>query len=408
MNVTTLRKDFPILNRPEPPVYLDSACTTLKPQPVLDALMKYYTEFSACAGRSAHALGTQVSMAIDEARARVAGFIGATDAGQVVFTKNATEGLNLVAAGFPFEKGDRVLLGQFEHNSNLVPWHRCQERLGRNDGLRMLEPIPMNSAGEVDMDGYIKALENGIRMVAFSGTSNLTGVTQPIKKMARIAHEYDTLVLLDGAQYVPHHQVDVKELEVDLMAFSGHKLLGPTGIGVLWGQPEVLEQMEPLVAGGGSIRTSGFSGHELLEPPERFEGGTQNHAGILGLRAALDYLEAVGMDNIQEHETKLNRILTEGTAGRAGLKILGPKDHEKRGAIFNFAMDGFDHHDMALALEAKSNIMVRSGHHCQHTWFHENNIPGSTRASVYLYNSEEEMRLLVDTLENISKNLPKK
>ncbi len=403
MNLTDLRLDFPILtpqNNAKPLIYLDSACQSLRPRQVIDAVNKYYSDYPACSGRSNHQLATTVTRLVEEARQQVARFIGASRMQEVVFTRNTTEGINLVANSLDLKAGDVVLIGGKEHNSNLIPWQMLVKRIGIQ--LKILHPL---EDGSFNMAAFEKELASPVKLVSFGYTSNLDGTTVPAEQIIKLAHKKGALVLLDGAQTISQRKVNVHALDVDLLAFSGHKILGPSGTGVLYGKYKILEKMQPFLVGGDTVATSTYDSCEFLPVPEKFEAGLQDYAGIIGLGEAVRYLQNVGFDEIQKQELLLNQIMTEGTKDVQGLHVIGPADPKLRGGIFTFFIDGVDSHRIALMLDQMANICVRSGQHCVHSWFNQKDIKGSVRASAYFYNTPHEAELFVENLKKIRKVL---
>jgi cysteine desulfurase / selenocysteine lyase len=400
MDVTRFRQDFPILQNSKI-TYFDTACQSLRPQVVIDAIVGYYEQSSACSGRSMHRLAAKVTQDVDAARAAVAKFIGAIRKEEIVFTRNTTEGINLVANSLEFRPGDVILISDKEHNSNLIPW----QKLVRTQGV-ILKIIPSNPDNTFDLSAYDRMLEQGsVRLVAFGMTSNLDGVSIPSFEVVNHAHHSGALVLFDAAQSAPHQKLNVKTLDVDFLAFSGHKLLGPSGTGVLFSKYSLLEEMQPFMVGGDTVISSTYESCEFLPPPEKFEAGLQDYAGIIGLGAAVQYIQKVGFDDIQKQEYLINQNLTDNLKDLSGLTIIGPADPALRGGIFSFYIKGIDSHRIALMLDQMAGIMVRSGQHCVHSWFNSQNIVGSVRASSYFYNTVEEASFLVENIKKIRKVL---
>ena len=399
MNIQKIRDDFPILSKEingKPIIYLDNACMTLKPTQVIDAMNEYYYEHPACGGRSVHKFGTQVSIKCDRARKKIKKFLNADDPKEIIFTRNTTEGINLIARCFNFQKGDVVLTTDREHNSNLAPWHIMRELKGINH-----EIVRSNSDNTFNMEAFQERMGKDIKMVSMVHTSNLEGYTIPAEEIIKIAHDHDALVMLDGAQSAAHRYLDIKRLDVDFFSFSIHKMCGPTGMGVLYGKSHLLNDLSPFIVGGDTIFETTYQTSKFLDPPNRFEGGLQNYAGMLGSGAAVEYLLNIGMKNIQEHETKLNTIMTSKLDNISNVHIIGPKEPEKRAGIVSFWVDNMEAHDLAMIMDEVANIMLRSGMHCVHSWFNSRGINGSTRASAYLYNTEEEAKIFGDTLEDV-------
>jgi len=403
MTLSDLRLDFPILNptkNEKRVVYFDTACQSLRPRQVIEAVTRYYTQYPACSGRSQHQLGTAVTRLAEEARQLVARFLGAAKPEEIVFTRNTTEGINLVANAFDFQPGETVLISGKEHNSNLIPWQMLAKRQGVQ--LKILPPL---ADGTFDMVGFEKTLTGGVKLVSFGYTSNLDGVTLPVEQIIKLAHKHSALVMLDAAQAAPHRKINVRALDVDFLALSGHKILGPSGTGVLYGKLKLLESMSPFLVGGDTVATSTYETCDFLPVPEKFEAGLQDYAGIIGLGEAVRYLQSAGFDAIQKQELLLNKIFTEGCKDIQGLHLIGPADPALRGGIFTFYIEGIDSHRIALMLDQMANICVRSGQHCVHSWFHANQIAGSVRASAYFYNTQEEAEIFVDNLKKIRKVL---
>lgn len=394
-----IKKDFPLLSKQikgKPVVYFDSACMSLKPRQVIEAMNEYYFEHPACAGRSSHKLGELTTRRIKEARKIVAGFINANEH-EIVFTRNTTEGINLVANSLELKSGDIILTTDKEHNSNLIPW----QVLVKKKGIRH-EIVRSNEDGTFNLEKY-KELVRGVKLVSMVHTSNLDGTTIPCKEIIKIAHENGALVLLDAAQSTPHKKIDVKDLDADFLAFSGHKMLGPTGTGVLYGKYSLLEKLEPFIVGGDTVEYSTYTDHKMLNPPEKFEAGLQDYAGIIGLGEAVRYLETIGFDNIQEHELKLNKYITEEISKLPRIKIIGPADPALRSGITSFYIEGMDMHQTALMLDEMSNVMIRSGQHCVHSWFADKKIKNSARVSLYFYNTMQDAEVFITSLNKIMK-----
>ncbi len=391
----SVRRDFPaIMNNPET-VYLDSACMALKPKRVIDAILDYYTMLGGCGGRSSHRLAIEVTERTENAREKVAAFFNA-DYKEIVFTRNTTEGLNIVARGLGLGRGDRVLTTDKEHNSNLIPWQKLSEMGVKHD------IVPSNPDGSFDMEAFKERMEKGVKVVSMVHTSNLDGYTIPAKEIGEIAHDYGALFVLDSAQSAPHHSMDVRELDVDFMAFSIHKMAGPTGIGALYGKHELLGEIEPLNYGGGTIDDATYASATLLDPPERFEAGLQDYAGIIGAGEAVEYLRSIGMHEIEMHETALNRILTRELDGLPHMRIIGPHEPELRGGIFNFTIEGLDSMQVSVLLDEKYGILLRGGRQCVNSWYNSQGIEGGVRASFYIYNTEKEIRYLAEAITEIS------
>lgn len=393
MSLAGVREHFPALRpRPEGPEvhYLDSACMSLVPDEVLAAMEEYYRDFPGCGGRSLHRFSEEVSHRYAAAREGFARFLGAAGAGSIVFLRNATEAINLVGQGLPWQRGDRVLISDQEHNSNLVLWHRLRDERG----IR-IEVLPLADDGRFDAEALEARLATGVKLVSLFHTSNLDGRSLPIREIAERAHAHGARVLVDGCQAAPHVPVDLADLGADFYAVSGHKMLGPTGTGVLAGAPEALDTLRPLLLGGETVEWSTLEGHALRPPPFRFEAGLQNYAGVLGAHAAIRFLERVGRDAVSEHDRALNAWATAELAADARFHVLGPSDPAARPSILAFSLDGVDPHDAALFLDAGHGVFVRSGRHCVHSWYDRHGLAGNVRASFYLYSDRSDAEALV-------------
>jgi cysteine desulfurase/selenocysteine lyase len=400
MNVEKIRDDFPILNKKfngKPIIYFDNACTTLKPKPVVDAVVEYYTEYTGCAGRSIHKLSKKTTEKFEEARQKVGKFINA-ESDEIIWTKNTTEAINVVANSLDFKKGDKVIITNLEHSSNLIPWQVLAEK-----NIIDLDFVLCNKEGEFDPESFKEKIDRKTKLVSISFMSNVTGTIAPIKEIVKIAHDNGSLVLADGAQAVPHLSVDVKKLDLDFLAFSGHKMCGPTGIGCLYGKKELLDKLSSFIVGGETVTDADLNSHVFEKIPQKLEGGIQNYAGVIGLGATVDYLKKIGMDNIEKHEKELAKNLLEGISNINGLSIIGPKDWKKKDALVAFTVKGLGPHDVAMLLDHE-NICIRSGMHCAYS-FHKfiNESKGSARASLYFYNTKEEIAIFIDKLNNIVK-----
>ena len=403
MDLEKIRQDFPMLQEKDgrqPITYFDNACQSLRPRAVLDAINHYYLQCSACSGRSMHKLAAGLSQECDQARAAVAKFLNASRKEEIIFTRNTTEGINLLANSLDLREKDVVLLADKEHNSNLLPW----QALAKKQGV-VLKIVPSREDNGFDLRAFEKLLDDRVKLVSLGYTSNLDGASIPAAEVIAKAHLNGSLVLLDAAQTAPHRQIDVKALGVDFLAFSGHKMLGPSGTGVLYGRYHLLEELRPFLVGGGTVECSTYDACQFLPPPERFEAGLQDYAGIIGLAAAVKYLQEVGFQAIARQELLLNRLISDGIREIPRLRLIGPADPEKRAGIISLSTDGIDHHQIALMLDQMADIMVRSGQHCVHSWFDAHGLAGSLRASVYFYNTVEEAELFVRSLRKIEKVL---
>jgi cysteine desulfurase/selenocysteine lyase len=403
MDIDKIRSDFPILSKKingKPFIYFDSACTSLKPRKVIDAILAYYTEYTGCAGRSLHKFATKTDEEFEKAREKIAKFINAKRPEEIIWTKNTTESINLVSHSFNFNKGDKVLTTNLEHSSGLMPW-----QLRAENGDIILDFVLCDNDGEFNIEEFKKKIDKKTKLVSVIHVSNVTGTKAPLEEIIKIAHDNGSLVLVDGAQSVPHYSTDVRKLDIDFLCFSGHKMCGPTGIGCLYGKYDLLKELKPFIIGGETIRDADLNYHVLEEIPHRFEGGIQNYAGAIGLGAAVDYLSSIGMKNIENYEKELAKLLIEGLLTVPGIDLLGPKDYKKKGALAAFNIKGMEPHDVAIMLD-EQNIFVRSGMHCAypiHKFLHENK--GSARASLYFYNTKEEIKIFIEKLNNIAKTL---
>ena len=400
MNIQKIRADFPALQKKwngKYPIYLDNACMTLKPVQVIRAMDEYYNEYPVCGGRSIHKMAKKVDEKVEEARVKMQKFLGAASNHEIVFTRNTSEGLNLISYSLDFKKGDIVLTTDREHNSNLVPWQVQAKRRGIKHHV-----IYSNPDNTFNLEKFEEELgkNKNVRLVSMVHTANLDGYTIPAEEIIKISHEHGALVMLDGAQSAPHKPINVKALDVDFFALSVHKMVGPSGMGVLYGKQELLEELEPFIVGGDTVEDTTFTDCTFLPPPEKFEAGLQNYAGMIGSGAAVDYLNDVGLSNIEAHEEKLNRIITDGIKDLPGVEIIGPADPKLRAGIVSFTVDmpHGDAHDIALVLDETENIEVRSGAFCVHSWFNYRKCDAAVRASLYLYNTEEEARKFVEVL----------
>ena len=391
------RQDFPTLGGENPPIYLDNACMTLRPKPVIEAIRSYYEESPGCGGRSVHRYATTVSRKMMNCRKKIAELFNANESNEIIFTKNATHSLNQVAKGLSWNKGDVVLTTDREHNSNLVPWLQLEEEQGIDH--RVVKSNDDNTFNLENFENACAEAGSNLKMVSLSHVGNLDGIATPVKQAAKIAKDFGALVCIDGAQSTPHMKVDVQDLGIDFMAFSIHKMMGPSGMGGLWGRMDLLEGMRSITSGGSTVDTSHYDSLTWSRPPARFEGGLGNYAGILGTSAAIDYISNIDLDAVHEHEVSLNRIMTSILKDVNGLRIIGPEDASQRGGICSILLDNIDAHDIAILLDEAASVMVRSGMHCVHSWFNAKGIDrGSLRASAYLYNTEDEVKLFAETL----------
>ncbi len=403
MDIEQIRQDFPILKREVHPgvqlVYLDSTATTQKPTQVIETMNNYYRSYNANVHRGVHTLAEEATGAYEESRQRVADFINAHSAKEIIFTRNTTESINLVAYtwGRTFlQEDDLVILTEMEHHSNLVPW----QILAVEKGIR-LEFIPVTQDGLLDLDEYLKLLEQKPKLVSFTHMSNVLGTINPAKQIVHLAHLAGAIAMIDGAQSVPHFPVDIQDLDADFLAFSGHKICGPTGIGVLFGKFELLNKMPPFLGGGEMIKKVLLRSFVPNDLPHKFEAGTPAIAESIGLHAALDYVDRVGMDKIAAHEREVITYALERLEEVPGLKVLGPEANH-RGGVAAFTFDGIHPHDIAQVLD-QDGIAVRAGHHCAMPLHEKFNIPATTRASFYLYNTTNEVDRLIEGLYKVKR-----
>lgn len=396
-DIVALRREFPILNQSvngNVLAFLDSAASSQKPRRVIDCLEDYYRRYNANVHRGIYRLSEEATFAFERARGKVARFINARSQREVVFVRNTTEAINLVARSWGdanLREGDRILLSIMEHHSNLVPWQMLAQRTGAK-----LEFLPIDGEGRLALDNLDAQLE-GVRLVAITQQSNVLGTINPVAEIAQRAHAVGALVLVDGAQSVPHMPVDVQALDIDFLAFSGHKMCGPTGIGVLWGRRTILEQMPPFLGGGSMIKVVGLHESTYADIPARFEAGTPAIAEAIALGEAIDFLQEIGMDQIYAHERELLGYALERLTEVEGLRVYGPRTTDMRGGAVSFTLDGVHPHDVAAVLDGEG-IAVRAGHHCAQPLHAYYDIPATTRASFYLYNILEEIDRLVVAL----------
>jgi len=407
INVKTLKQDFPILSRKigeHNLVYLDSAATSQKPQKVIDAIVDYYSNHNANVHRGAHVLGDEATELYEAARKKTATFIGARIPQEVIFTKNTTEALNMVARGYALKnltKDDIILTTGAEHNSNLLPWLAICKQIGAK-----LEFLTITDAGDISLAELKAKLNPKVKFLVIFHASNVLGTILPVKEICDLAHQYDTKVVVDGSQAVPHLLVNMQSLGCDFYAFSGHKMLGPMGIGVLWGREELLNQTEPVAFGGGMILEFDLVNPRWMQVPDKFEAGTPNVAGAVGLGVAIDYLTSVGMENVRAHELELNDYALKQLANVPDLVILGSQDPKKRTGLVSFTVNSIHAHDIAAVL-SEQGICVRSGMHCAMKFHKDLDLAASVRASFYVYNSNEDIDRLVQGLYKAIKVLKK-
>jgi cysteine desulfurase / selenocysteine lyase len=408
LDVEAVRADFPILSRrladDRPLVYLDSANTSQKPRQVLDVLQEHYSEHNANVARAVHQLGAESTEAFEGARDKVCRFIGAPHRDEVVFAKNSSEALNLVANVLGWSRGrhgvgegDEVLITEMEHHSNIVPWQLLTERTGAT-----LRWFGLTDDGRLDLSNIDELITERTKVVSLVWVSNMLGTVNPVGEIARRAHEVGALVVVDASQAVPQMPVDVVELGADLVAFTGHKMVGPTGIGVLWGRRDLLEELPPFLGGGEMIETVTMERSTYAPPPAKFEAGTPPIAQAIGLGAAVDYLSSLGMHNVAAHERAITAYALEQLTAIDGLTVLGPTEAVDRGGAISFEVDGIHPHDVSQVLDSLG-IAVRAGHHCAKPAHKRFGVQASTRASGYLYTTQSEIDALVEGIHYAKK-----
>jgi len=405
LDAKKIRKDFPILQRKisgKQLVYLDNAATSQKPRVVIDALTNYYESYNANIHRGIHTLAEEATDAYESVRETVRGFIDAEHTHEIVFTRNSTEAINLVAYSWGNANilpGDEIVLTAMEHHSNLIPWQRlATERSAK------LVFIPITEDGQLDMDEARKSITSKTKIVAVTLMSNVLGTINPVKELAELAHAQGAVILVDGAQGVPHVKTSVRDLNVDFLVFSMHKMLGPTGVGILYGKTELLEAMPPFQSGGHMITSVWRDKATWTELPWKFEAGTSNIADVIASGKAIEYLTALGMDNVREHEIEITRYALNKLSELGDIAIYGPKDATLRGGVISFNVDAIHAHDIGQIC-ADAAIAVRAGHHCCQPLMRDLNVMGTARASFYIYNTMEEVDLLFEALKEADKVL---
>jgi len=399
MDIKQIRQDFPILNTGI--IYLDNAASSLTSETVLQKMLEYYHQYRANVHRGIHHLSQKASEEYERAHTKIAGFINARSDSEIIITKNTTEGINLIANGLQLKKGDKIVTTMLEHHSNFIVWLRLKQQLGLK-----VEIISPNQEGLFDLADFEKAIDDKTKLVAITHVSNVLGVITPIKQIEKFVHKQGAYLLVDGAQSVPHMKVDVRQLNCDFLAFSGHKMCAPTGVGALYIREELLNKVEPVYIGGGTIETVGKDFYKLAKSPMKFEAGTPPIADAIGLGAATEYLEKIGMGNIETHERILAKKMHEGLSEIKNVKVYGPEPKYTVG-IASFNIGDLNPHDVALALDVSSNIIVRSGHHCALPLMREilGEKNGTVRASAYLYNTQEEIEKLIGSVSELAQSL---
>ena len=401
-DLSKYQSDFPILSRKVRGdnrfIYLDSGATSQKPESVITAEADFYRTKNAAVHRGAHLVAEEASDAYEGARANLAKFIGAqTD--EVIFTKSATESLNFLAYSFGnknskicLKAGDEIVVSEMEHHANLIPWQQLAERVGAK-----LSWLPITSEGRLDLSNISQLITHKTKIVAITHQSNVFGTIVPIAQIIKAAKAVGAYAVLDACQSVPHFAVDVKKIDVDFLAFSGHKMLGPTGIGVLWGKSELLDQLEPALFGGSMVDSVTMESATWAKSPRKFEAGVPNMAQAVGLSAAVDYLNNVGMENIARHEHELTKGLLDGLSQISAVKVIGPLDMKNRGGVVSFTIDGVHPHDVGQVLD-QYGIAVRTGHHCAWPLMRKLNLVGTTRASFHMYNDSKDVQALLQAV----------
>jgi cysteine desulfurase/selenocysteine lyase len=400
-DVEIVRRDFPVLQQQikgKPLIYLDNAATTQKPRQVLAALQRYYCEDNANIHRGVHALSVRATHAYEQVRELVRQFINAGQAHEIIFVRGATEAINLVAQSYgrsQLQAGDEIIISVLEHHSNIVPWQILCEQVGA-----VLRVIPINDAGELDLQGYVNLLNSRTKFVSLGHVSNAIGTINPLQRLIELAHQQQIPVLIDGAQGVPHMSVDVQALDCDFYVFSGHKLYGPTGIGVLYGKSQWLEMMPPYQGGGNMIKEVTFEKTSYNKLPYKFEAGTPNIAGVVGLGAAITYLNQWGIDRITQHEQSLLTYATERLSAISGLRIIGTA--QQKAAVLSFVLQDIHPHDIGTVLDHEG-IAIRVGHHCAMPLMARFNVSATARASFGLYNTPAEIEALADAIGKVQR-----
>ena len=404
-----IRKDFPIFEKlmrgGNRLVYLDSGATSQKPRLVLDAERNFYEMHNAAVHRGAHLLAEEASSAYEGAREVIANFLGA-QVDEIIFTKSATESINAIAysfgnsspdSRFALKPGDRIVVSELEHHANLIPWQQLANRTGAE-----LAWFPINAEGRLDLSKIDEIITKKTKVVAITHQSNVLGTIVPIAKLVDAAHAVGAVFVLDACQSAPHFKIDVKSLNIDYLAFSGHKALGPTGVGILWGRLDYLNEMEPFLTGGSMIESVTMSEATWAKAPKRFEAGVPNMAQAVGLAAAIKYLDELGMANVEEHEKKLTGYALDKFANLKGVKVIGPKTNIDRGSVISFEIDGIHPHDVGQVLD-QYGVAVRTGHHCAWPLMKKLGLVGTTRASFYVYNDEQDVDSLIIAIEEAKK-----
>ncbi len=400
-DVNAVRAQFPVFQRKvngKPLVYLDSTATSQKPLAVIEAMDEFYLRYNSNVHRGIHALSEEATAAYEGARERIARFINARSSREVIYTRNTTEAINLVAYAWGranLKPGDAVLITEMEHHSNIVPWQILRDLVDIE-----LRVVPVTDDGYLDMEALDRLLDERVKLVSITHMSNVLGTINPVEEIARKAHAVGALILVDGAQSVPHMPVDVQALDIDFLAFSGHKMCGPTGIGVLWGREEILEAMPPFMGGGDMIRRVTLERSTWADLPHKFEAGTPAIAEAIGLGAAVDFLSSLGMANVRQHEIEITAYALEALSEVPHLRLFGPRNPHHKGGVMAFTLGAVHAHDVAAVLD-REGIAVRAGHHCAQPLMQRYGVVATTRASFYLYTTFEEVDCLVEALHKV-------
>ena len=389
-------QDFPILKQKingKRLIYLDSAATSQKPKVVIDSLKRYYETINSNTHRGTHTLATKATIEFEKTRSLVAKFIN-SETEEIIFTKGTTESLNLLANGIKLRKGDEIVLTEMEHHSNIVPWQIAAKKTGA-----IIKFIPITKEHELDMNEAKKLISKKTKVVSVTHMSNVLGTINPVKELGKLAHSVNALFVVDAAQSAPHQKIDVKDIDCDFLAFSAHKMLGPTGVGVLYGKKELLEKIEPFNYGGHMIKEVTFENSTWNDIPYKFEGGTQNISGVIAFGKAIEYINKIGINNIQKHCSEITQYALNRLKEIKQVKVLGPKE---RGPVISFHIEGMHSHDVSELLD-REGVAVRGGHHCTMPLMKVLNIPGCSRASFYLYNTKEDVDMFIDALKKAIK-----
>jgi cysteine desulfurase/selenocysteine lyase len=403
INVSKLREDFPVLRRQvngKPLIYFDNAATSQKPKSVIETTDRYYREYNANIHRGIHKLAEEATLAHEEAREKIAKFINAKHTEEIIFTRNATEAINLVAYTWGranIGKGDKIVLTIMEHHSNIVPWQLLAQEKGAS-----VEYVKVDDGGLLRLDEVHELIDEKTKIVCVTQASNVLGTINPVREIGKVAHRYGAMLLVDAAQAVPHMRVDVRDVDSDFFAFSGHKMLGPTGIGVLHGKSEHLRSMPPFLGGGEMIREVHTTGASWKDIPYKYEAGTPNIVGAIGLGSAVDYLSKIGMENVHEHEREISRYAIGRMSEVKDLTLYGPRDIAQRVGVLSFNLGDIHAHDLASILD-EEGVAIRSGHHCAQPLMEFLNVPAMARASFYIYNTKEEVDVFINALEKARK-----